>query len=99
LSISEGDISEDSKCGWDRNHHPMTSDAPTLAKAVRIHHRRVRNSAAGNVSVKKPRRSDHATDLVPAERVRARASRDDRYVTRLGSGAAERTTDRWVATR
>jgi hypothetical protein len=67
--------------------------------AVTIHHRRVLYNAAGKVSVKKPPRSDHATDLVPAKRVLARASNEDRYVTRLGSGADERTTDRCVATR
>ena len=63
------------------------------------HHQRVRYSAAGKVRVKKPSRSDHVDVRAPAEATLARASTVDRYVTTVGSGLAERTTERCVETR
>ncbi len=49
--------------------------------------------------MKKRARSYQAGASVPVTADRARATSDDSRPTSAGSGDADRTTDRWVATR
>ena len=63
------------------------------------HHRRDAASAAGKATVTKRTGVRHDHDVVPTTVERARATSDDSRATRAGSGDAERTTERCVATR
>ena len=62
------------------------------------HQRRRRYSAAGKRSTKNVATPRQVPTRAPTARLRARASSDERCAISEASGAAVRTTDRWVAT-
>jgi hypothetical protein len=80
-------------------HQPTARPATQKATPTAAHHRALRYSAAGKTTVKNRARSAHAGVCVPVTADRARATSDDSRPTSAGSGEADRTTDRWVATR
>ena len=86
---------------WGGRAATTSSRAATTTLAARqpSHQNRSRYRAAGNRSVKKQRHP------APGARPGCRPSgcgpgpaSEDRWATRVGSGAAERSTERWVAT-
>ena len=77
----------------------MTKASATSSTSTATHHRRMRYNAAGKDWPKNRPTSDQAAVRVPAERDLARASSIDRCATSDASGAVERISDRWVATR
>src|SRR5918994_406489 len=85
--------------GVTATHQAISVDTTTKANAAVTHHRRDRYTAAGNCSVTKRRTPLQRGSGDPATAVRARPTSPESRARTAASGAAERTTDRWVETR
>jgi hypothetical protein len=94
-----GGTNSASASGLPAVQNPATTATSRHAALTATDHHRIRYSAAGIVREKNRSTCCQLRSCGLAIRARARTSTTDRCDTSAGSGAVERSTERWVAPR